>query len=53
MAQVQDGLWALRNLARMVAFAGPAQAGGVRGVISLVLAIVLLVQLRAHQGLPT
>ena len=53
MAQIQDALWLMRNRALLEAYAGPAQVGGIAEPISLVLAIVVLAQLRAHYGLPT
>ena len=53
MAHVQDGLWIARNGQALESFAGPGQVGGVSDTISLVLALLLLVQSRAHQGLPT
>ena len=53
MAKVQDALWIRRNIARIRAYCGPAQVGGVLDPISLVIAIVLLAQLREYQGLAT
>ena len=52
MAHLVDGLWLQRNRAKMQAFAGPSQIGGVSGTQMLLLAILLLGQLRDYQGLP-
>ena len=53
MAKVQDALWIRRNIARIRAYCGPAQVGGVLDPMSLVIAIALLAQLREYQGLAT
>ena len=53
MAQVQDALWLSRVSVLIDEYCGPAQVGGVSDPISLVIALVLLCQLRDHQGLPT
>ena len=53
MGQIQDALWMRRNVGRIQAFCGPAQVGGVSDPVSLVVALVLLGQLRASQGLST
>ena len=53
MAQVQDALWMQRNVGRLRTFCGSSQAGGVLDPVSLVVALVLLGQLREYQGLAT
>ena len=53
MAQVQDALWMSRNGKLLERFCGPGQVGGIADPTSLVLALVILSQLREHQGLPT
>ena len=53
MAQVQNALWAKRNAAKFRKYCGDCQVGGVSDTISLVLALILLVQVRAYQGADT
>ena len=53
IAQAQDELWAKRNAAKLREYCGDCQVGGISDTISLVLALVLLVQLRASQGAAT
>ena len=53
MAQVQDALWAKRNAVKFRKYCGDCQVGGVSDTISLVLALILLVQVRAYQGADT
>ena len=53
MAHVQDGLWMLRNKAKLVDYAGPAQTGGTMDPLSLVLGLVLHAQIRLGQSLDT
>ena len=52
MAHLVDGLWLNRNRLKMEALAGPCQVGGVSGTQLLLLAILLLAQVRDYQGLP-
>ena len=52
MAHVVDGLWLNRNRLKMETLAGPCQVGGVSGTQLLLLAILLLAQVRDYQGLP-
>ena len=53
LAQVSDSLWVGRNVAKLTPFVGPDQVGGISDPLSVVLAVVLLAQLRASQFLPT
>ena len=52
MAHVVDGLWIGRNRLLLEHMAGPGQVGGVSSPQFLVLALVLLTELRSFQGLP-
>ena len=53
VAQVQDSLWLMRNANLIELFCGEAQVGGISDSISLVVASVLLCQLREFQGFAT
>ena len=53
MAQISDGLWVGRNKHKLETHAGPEQTEGVSDPCSLVVAVVILAQLRHHQGLQT
>ena len=53
MAQLQDALWVGRNQGALQDYCGDDQLGGVSGPISMVLAVVILGELRRHHGMPT
>ena len=53
MSVVQDRLWLSRTRDALDKFSGEFQVGGKSDAISLILAIVIVSQLRFHQGLPT
>ncbi|CAK0833195.1 unnamed protein product [Prorocentrum cordatum] len=53
MASVQDAAWIARNGAKIEAYCGPAQQGGVGDPVSLVIALTMHAQLRHSQNLPT
>ena len=53
MAHVVDGLWIARNRQVLEHYAGPCQLGGVSSAVLLVLALVILAQVRDHFGLAT
>lgn len=53
MASLQDALWVGRNGERLTSYAGIDQHGGVGDPVLLVLAIVLLAQVREFQGMDT
>ena len=51
MAQLQDALWVARNFAKIQAWCGEGQVGGVSDPLSIVLAATPLGKLRRYQGL--
>lgn len=53
MASLQDALWIGRNAERLQVYAGVDQHGGVGDPLFVVLAVVLLAQLREFQGFDT
>eukprot|EP00959_Pyramimonas_sp_CCMP1952_P203827 4262649-Pyramimonas_sp.AAC.1 len=53
MASVQDAAWIARNGAKIEAYCGPSQQGGVGDPVSLVVALTMHAQLRCAQDLPT
>jgi hypothetical protein len=53
MAHVVDALWIARNRRKLELHAGPCQVGGISDAQSLILALVLLAQLRFYQGVAT
>ena len=52
-ASVQDALWLARCQDLLDAFTGPGQVGGKSGAVLLLLALVLLTEIREYQGLDT
>lgn len=53
MASLQDAFWVGRNSDRLASYAGADQHGGVGDPVLVVLAIVLIAQLREFQGMDT
>ena len=53
MASLQDALWVGRNAERLQVYAEVDQHGGVGDPLFVVLAVVLLAQLREFQGFDT
>ena len=51
LAAVHDGLFLLRQSAKLISFWGPAQSGGLHEALASVLAIILLCQFRMAFGL--